>query len=1139
MAWTSHRRAQGTSLSALLVGAFLLATQGPGCKKDWEGQFEAPKVGEPDLLASGPITMSEGEVVAWFEGQDLLVRFQVTAPEELSRGLTGTCRLESLGLEGIARVGQAPAAFSREAGAAMGACRLSEARNRLEEHPLGNAVLDIQVATADGAHRLAAHVALGGVLERAVVEALGPNTLDAEGSGTVRVLAHATRTGRALPGVPVRVELSQGGRVWTAASGETDEAGQLLLTYRVDTDSDAPVKTWIVAAFETGDASSPVLHLARTRPGLRLVLTTDKPIYQPEQTIHIRLLALEGPRRTPVAGREVLFTLFDAKGRKVAKVRAETDEYGIAATQVKLGRVIDLGSYRLEASLGSHRAEKTLQVSRYALPRFRVSLQTDRPYYLPGETVSGVLEAEYFFRQKVVGANCRIQAFTYVAGLEEIADVTVFTDEQGRAAFSFPLPDRFYGNEFLQGNALLVLQAVVTDGTGHEEEASISLPVAPSDVLLFVVPGNPRLAPGVENPVLVETVSPAGQPLECSVNLAREGTLLASGQTDTNGIAVLSLPVNRSPLVLQASAFCAGGFQTVREVTLGDPDGHDVEGLVVLADKPSAKVGDTVQVTILAPRARDLVYLDVVRSGRPVVTATIPISQGQGTYDLQVSPDMEGLCELRVYYLGSSGVLVRNTRLLYVPVSNRLQVALSTDKEEYRPGETARLQVTVTDPTGQGVPAAVGISVVDEAVFAITEFKAGLERQFYDFEEELRNPAYQIKSCSFRDVERAAEDAGAREKATLYLAALAPPDSFYGLHLKVSDIPMDTDLQALTVRVLSDARTVAQALARDRLSDSERVQDLVDGMELFDPWGQAYRRTANTRRVCLASSGPDELMATNDDLTACATIPRPSTHGADGGYLARDGGILFEADGGMFWADAGASGQDAGGGSPSVRTRKDFPETLLFEPALVTDQNGQASLDVPLADTITTWRVSAIANARTGGLGSATGGILVFQPFFLEPDLPAYLLDSVAIELPVAVYNYTSEPQDVTVHLRPESWFRLTDGDTRTITVPANGQAAVSFPMEILEVGRQTLRVEGSSAQFADAVEKSILVRPNGKEFAATCGGLLGPGDSRTCTVEYPSLRVPGADELLVKMYGGPLAHAVEGLDSLIREPFG
>ena len=46
-----------------------------------------------------------------------------------------------------------------------------------------------------------------------------------------------------------------------------------------------------------------------------------------------------------------------------------------------------MGDYHLRAVLGETRAEKTVQVKRYVLPKFKVEVKADKSFYLPKETV--------------------------------------------------------------------------------------------------------------------------------------------------------------------------------------------------------------------------------------------------------------------------------------------------------------------------------------------------------------------------------------------------------------------------------------------------------------------------------------------------------------------------------------------------------------------------------------------------------------------------------------------------------------------------------------------------------------------------------------------------------------------------------
>jgi hypothetical protein len=61
-----------------------------------------------------------------------------------------------------------------------------------------------------------------------------------------------------------------------------------------------------------------------------------------------------------------------------------------------------------------------------------------------------------------------------------------------------------------------------------------------------------------------------------------------------------------------------------------------------------------------------------------------------------------------------------------------LNIDISTDAEKYKPGDTAEVSVNVTDSNGSGQKATVLISVVDEALFAISENKGDILKSLYE-----------------------------------------------------------------------------------------------------------------------------------------------------------------------------------------------------------------------------------------------------------------------------------------------------------------------------------------------------------------------------------------------------------------------
>ena len=94
-----------------------------------------------------------------------------------------------------------------------------------------------------------------------------------------------------------------------------------------------------------------------------------------------------------------------------------------------------------------------------------------------------------------------------------------------------------------------------------------------------------------------------------------------------------------------------------------------------------------------------------------------------------------------------------------------------------------------------------------------------------------------------------------------------------------------------------------------------------------------------------------------------------------------------------------------------------LPRSPYINPEIITDANGTASITIPLADSITTWRMAMLASTAHGALGSGTSSLKVFQDFFVDLDLPVTLTQGDRVSIPVAIYNYSGSRGDVSLKL--------------------------------------------------------------------------------------------------------------------------
>jgi uncharacterized protein YfaS (alpha-2-macroglobulin family) len=235
--------------------------------------------------------------------------------------------------------------------------------------------------------------------------------------------------------------------------------------------------------------------------------------------------------------------------------------------------------------------------------------------------------------------------------------------------------------------------------------------------------------------------------------------------------------------------------------------------------------------------------------------------------------------------------------------------------------------------------------------------------------------------------------------------------------------------------------------------------------------------------------------------------------------------------------------KEAGAGAEQKempRLRQYFPEALYWNPEAVTDENGHLTLEIPMADSITTWRLTALASAQEGQLGSATAGIRVFQDFFVDIDLPVYFTQGDEVSVPIAVYNYLPQAQTVQLTLTQEDWFELVGGVSdaeKELFIESDDVEVVYFRIRVVQFGTHSLTMTALGEHMSDAIRRSITVYPDGKQLEATFSDRLeGPVEK---TVTIPAEAINGTAKIISKIYPGVLSQVVEGLEKLLRLPHG
>jgi uncharacterized protein YfaS (alpha-2-macroglobulin family) len=868
----------------------------------------------------------------------------------------------------------------------------------------------------------------------------------------------------------------------------------------------------------------------------------------------------------------------------------------------------------------------------------------------------------------------------------------------------------------------VLIEATVKDSAGHAETRGEPITVSESPLLITAIPEGGTLIPNLENQVFILTSYPDGTPASCALNVRAEGGPELHATTDGGGVAMVHFKAEAGTDTLMIEARDQEGNHAASTVQLQTRQGEDQ--ILLRADRAVYRAGERIELKVFSTKKRGTAYVDIVKEGQTVLTRDLEIENGQTELSLVATPEMAGTVDFNAYLFGRDARPVGDHRLIFVQPADELKIETVADAPVYKPGAEAQIRFHVTNARGQGVHAALGLQVVDEAVFALAEKQPGFAKVFFYLEQEVMKPRYEIHSIGMPQIVEPVEssqveqrDRGAR--ALFAATEIVNPNKF---EVKFGgDVPMTKRgeyFQRYRARFSDQVGRLARSLSSAYQQDSEG-RDLTKvfarlkktgGLDLLDAWGTELRmepapwyRNVDTTYYTLISAGPDQQFDTGDDMkgfirvqtrnfkglpdsgsvtlkiehdrgpfnglaeilgtvtdqsgaavagarveayavssgrtsraianrdgqfslsglpagaynvriamggfrSALQTLnlqprdravfsvtlelgsvsqsvevtaapppppPPPMAMAVEDRFVLMDrraqGGVVGGVPGGTFGGVLGGviggalsnapgtgggigrgegkgvghgigPGEAGGVGSTiSAHVRSYFPEALYINPEIITDKDGRASIVIPIADSITTWRMAMIASTEHGALGTSTSSLKVFQDFFVDLDLPVTLTQGDRVSVPVGIYNYAGSKGEVSLKLQPDDWFSLVDDvPDKSVEVDSGRVGGSQFTLEARRIGKFKLTLAASmegGARRADIVVREIEVIPNGREQSLVFNGRL--ENTVQHDVNFPANAIPDASKIFVRLYPGPLSQVIEGMDSILRMPGG
>ena len=791
-----------------------------------------------------------------------------------------------------------------------------------------------------------------------------PTRVDAGTQTTLRFWVRDLLSGALLEGAEVRLG---------EESATTDMTGQVAMEVDVPEDATS-LELEVVASHGDTEVSDTRTIQVVPAGAPKLMVSTDKPLYRPGQTIHIRAMALAAKDLEPVGSEPITLEVLDGKQNKIFKSEAETNAYGIASLTAPLAIQVNTGDYTIRAVMAEVSHEITVEVSEEKLPKFALTATFDSPYFAPGETISGVLSAQYFFGKSVVGADVTIEAPGQ--SIDRPSSFSGTTDAAGLMPFTLP------GGAAAPGVTLVV---TVVDTAGFSVMKTFEAKVASPQLYVQLQPESSMIPEGVAFRVFVQARDPLGRLVDADCVLGQSGGTPFS--TD-GGLALVETTAQNLYVSCETTAGVVGSASMWVSKSAEDV------GLLMRSDKALYAPGDEMTLSIFGPKEEEVVYVDCIHRGRIVASHVVSLEEGVGEAVLSTGGGKSGTLHFTAYYVNAADQVVSTDRVAYLRQPGA-QVSVSTDADSYLPGAESTLTFTLSDEEGAPQAGAIGVTIADEAVFALAGGSGAQDvRRFFQLSDapEAVHPFAMATDPASLQLEAEAALAG---------VSMSHKPQLNGLDASTLQAAVRGIVNEALYRMRNEVSSDLQEAVNAKTLSADNALEAVATLDIYDFWGKRVALEAELfedpwssyMRLRLHSYGPDELADTWDDWNSSISVwfPVDGDFGADEAAGAMpnavaDAGASYPSEDYGYSSDPEAGPEAAGAEAP--KKRDDFPETLYVNPALIIDESGEASVTLPLADAITSWRVSMIANTANGLVGSGLGAITVFQEFFVDVDLP-------------------------------------------------------------------------------------------------------------------------------------------------------
>lgn len=911
---------------------------------------------------------------------------------------------------------------------------------------------------------------------------------------------------------------------------------------------------------------------------------TDRPAYRPKEEAKWKFIVrrYDGSVYSTPANETVEFEVTDPRGTKVKEGKTKLNAFGTAWDNLQLTEAMPLGEYRIrfwdEGKRNGIGDAVLFRIEEYKLPEFKVSVKTPeengkRQVFRIGEKVEVNIQADYYFGGAVANANVQVVVYqnpfyhyyrprrdfawyyedfdrgynNYYGNGQVIKQETLKTDAEGRAKLIFETPT--YGGQDFEYR----VEARVTDSSRREIIASERIRVTRQRYYVYLQPDHYLCRPQDNIKIKVKTIDANDQPtaVEGNIKLVRDYwyeiwldpndkeikgeeldkirrqlkqfpppnepnkkpwrlkfrgyeheeiltdklTTNDQGEAEFNAKPVkvgyyrlewASKDKGRPPITTQTTFWAINNDTTEL--------GYRYDGVQIIVDKDTLRVGQkaSVMVTVPSPdryvlfslEASDLYSYKLLR-----LSGTVQLVE----FDVQQKhvPNVF----LNALMVWDKQVYSDSKQVIVPPTQNFLNVSVKSDRDQYQPREEGTLTIDARDENNNPVSAEIALGLVDESVYYIQSDYAGDPRQFY-----------------------------------------------FGSKRSLNVQSFNTFQQKRYVRLVTTGQKSQPLVEQERLQE---FQGKSGGEGAFRDEESDFAAAPQS----VAAESVMSLQSGARPAAPAANAPAKSLGRANNAQLAKkeskDDANERRRDGADL-DDRKQVGEKGQGGEPAVQVRSDFRSTVFWQPDVVTDNQGKATVKIKYPDNLTSWKAVARVVTTKDQFGIADAMTRTKQPLIVRLQAPRFFVVGDLTTVSAVVNNNTDKTIVVTPKIDATGVTvtglvkdgKPAKGEASNLEIPANGDARVDWIVSTPKAGDAKIKVSAFNKTYSDAMENSYLVYEHGIEkFVAKSGKMRGSEVAVNLTI--PKERKIETTSLVVQVAPSMAVTMLDALPYLLDYPYG